>query len=108
MPAAQKSFASLIGTDIIRFGRGSGRSGVRPPLHPHGAMRRSTSHEIKPAMTLTFDITLASLLTAVGVLGVVVGQGIGISAWAVLAFAVLALVSLGWLLRAWLLYRRAA
>jgi len=44
----------------------------------------------------------------VGVLGVVVGQGIGISAWAVLAFAVLALVSLGWLLRAWLLYRRAA
>ena len=108
MPAAQKSFASLISTDIIRFGRGSERSGVRPPLHPHGAMRRSTSHEIKPAMTLTFDITLASLLTAVGVLGVVVGQGIGISAWAVLAFAVLALVSLGWLLRAWLLYRRAA
>lgn len=59
-------------------------------------------------MTLTFDITLASLLAAVGVLGVVVGQGIGISAWAILAFAVLALVSLGWLLRAWLLYRRAA
>ena len=101
------SFASLICTDIIRFGRLL-RAWVPSPFHPHGAMRRNASHEIKAAMTLAFDITLASLLAAVGVLGVVVGQGIGISSWAVLAFAVLALVSLGWLFRAWMLYRRAA
>jgi hypothetical protein len=57
-------------------------------------------------MNLSFDITLATVLAAVGALGVVVGRGSDASSWVIFGFAVLALLSLGWLLGAWLRYRR--
>ncbi|HVI18235.1 MAG TPA: hypothetical protein VM712_07640 [Gaiellales bacterium] len=58
-------------------------------------------------MNLSYDITLASLLAAVGLLGAAAAVGRDASSWVVLAFAVLALASLGWLLAAWIRFRRA-